>query len=128
MSIFMKAAENDLEFVKLNFTHLEMVDERKKSLLHYAVLGSAMDVIHYLLDMDINVNMVDEHGETPLFDCARKGKLDIAKLLLTKFANVNLENHEKHLRKFISKRHLEHLLELYGIKDDIMEHRREAKK
>ncbi len=92
MSIFMKAAENDLEFVKLNFTHLEMVDERKKSLLHYAVLGSAMDVIHYLLDMDINVNLIDEHGETPLFDCARKGKLEIAKLLLTKFANVNLEN------------------------------------
>ena len=92
MSIFLKAAENDLEYVKLNFSYIGMQDEKKKSLLHYAVLGSAMDVIHYLLDLDINVNMVDSHGETPLFDCARKGKLDIAKLLISKFATVNVEN------------------------------------
>ncbi|MCR3906758.1 MAG: ankyrin repeat domain-containing protein [Tenericutes bacterium] len=92
MSIFLKATENDLDFVKLHFSHLEMADEKKKTLLHYAVLGSAMDVIKYLLDMDINVNMVDAHGETPLFDCARKGKLEIAKLLISKFASVNVEN------------------------------------
>lgn len=92
MSIFMKAAENDLEFVKLNMSHIDMVDEKKKSLLHYAVLGSAMDVIHYLLDMDININLADDHGETALFDCARKAKLDIAKLLMNKFASVNVEN------------------------------------
>jgi len=88
----MKAAENDLEFVKLNMSHIDMVDEKKKSLLHYAVLGSAMDVIHYLLDMDININLADDHGETALFDCARKAKLDIAKLLMNKFASVNVEN------------------------------------
>ena len=74
-----------------------MVDDKKKSLLHYAVLGSAMDVIHFLLDQDINVNMTDQHGETPLFDCARKGKLEIAKLLLTKFASVNIENRQGEL-------------------------------
>ncbi|MBU1143055.1 MAG: ankyrin repeat domain-containing protein [Firmicutes bacterium] len=92
MSIFLKASENDLEYVKLHFSHIAMVDEKKKSLLHYAVLGSALDVIKYLLDLDINVNMTDSHGETPLFDCARKGKLDIAKLLISKFASVNVEN------------------------------------
>ncbi len=92
MSIFMKAAENDLEFVKINMSYIDMVDEKKKSLLHYAVLGSAFDVIHYLLDMDINVNLADDHGETALFDCARKAKLDIAKLLINKFASVNVEN------------------------------------
>lgn len=97
MSIFLKATENDLEYVKLHFTHLEMVDEKKKSLLHYAVLGSAIDVIHYLLDQDINVNMIDQHGETPLFDCARKGKLEIAKLLITRFASVNVENRQGEL-------------------------------
>ncbi len=97
MSIFLKATENDLEYVKLHFTHIEMVDDKKKSLLHYAVLGSAMDVIHFLLDQDINVNMTDQHGETPLFDCARKGKLEIAKLLLTKFASVNIENRQGEL-------------------------------
>src|SRR3989339_646003 len=97
MSIFLKAAENDLEYIKLHYTQIEMVDEKKKSLLHYAVLGSAMDVIRYLLDSDINVNMSDVHGETPIFDCARKGKLEIAKLLITKFASVNIENRQGEL-------------------------------
>lgn len=97
MSIFLKALENDLEYVKLYMTHLEMVDEKNKSLLHFAVLGSAMEVINYLLDQDINVNMVDAHGETALFDCARKGKLEIAKLLISKFANVNISNRQGEL-------------------------------
>jgi ankyrin repeat protein len=92
MNVFIKATQNDLDYVKLNMTHLEMVDEKKKSLLHYAVTGSAMDVIQYLLGLDINVNMADQHGETPIFDCARKGKVQIAKLLISKFANINVEN------------------------------------
>jgi uncharacterized protein len=92
MNVFFKALENDLDYVKLNYSHLEMTDDKRKNLLHYAVLGSAMDVIKYLLDMDINVNLVDSHGESPLFDCARKGKLDIAKLLLNRFAQVNIQN------------------------------------
>jgi uncharacterized protein len=92
MNVFIKATQNDLDYVKLNMTHLEMVDEKKKSLLHYAVTGSAMDVIQYLLNLDINVNMADQHGETPIFDCARKGKTQIAKLLISKFANINVEN------------------------------------
>lgn len=90
--VFIKASLNDLAFVKQNMTHLEMVDEKKKSLLHYAVTGRAMDVIKYLLDLNISVNLVDQYGETPLFDCARKGKLQIAKLLLSHYAQVNVEN------------------------------------
>lgn len=97
MSIFIKALENDIDYVKRHFSHLDMTDEKKKSLLHYAVQGSAIDVMQYLFDLGVNVNMSDEHGETPLFDCARKGKLDIAKLLLSKFASVNIENRQGEL-------------------------------
>lgn len=97
MEIFEKATENNLEYVKLHMTHLEMVDDKKKSLLHYAVTGSAKDVIDYLLNQDINVNLIDQYGETPLFDCARKGKVNIAKRLIDKFANVNIENNRGEL-------------------------------
>ncbi len=97
MDIFQKATENDLEYVKLHMTHLEMVDDKKKTLLHYAVAGSAMDVILYLLNQDINVNLLDQYGETPLFDCARKGKIQIAKHLIDKYANVNIENRQGEL-------------------------------
>lgn len=90
--VFIRASLNDLDFVKVNMTHLDMVDEKKKSLLHYAVTGSAMDVIKYLLDLNISTNLVDQYGETPLFDCVRKGKLNIAKLLISHYAQVNIEN------------------------------------
>ncbi len=92
MDIFQSALKNDVTAVMDTMTHPEMVDDKGKSLLHYAVLGSAMDVIDFLLAQDANVNLVDEHGETALFDCARKGKLDIAKRLLARFAKVNVEN------------------------------------
>ena len=91
-NVFIKAALNDLDYVKKNMTHLEMVDDKHKSLLHYAVTGSAMDVINYLLNLNISVNLKDQYGETPLFDCVRKGKLHIAKLLISRYANVNFEN------------------------------------
>lgn len=92
MDIFLKAAENDLAYIKMHLTHLEMKDDKKKSLLHYAVLGSAEDVLQYLIDQDINVNLLDQHGESALFDCARKGKVDLAKKLILKYASVNIEN------------------------------------
>lgn len=92
MDIFIKAFENDLSYVKQHMTHLEMSDEKGKSLLHYAVMGNAMDVFDYLLSLDISVNLMDHHGETPLFDCARKAKLQLAKRLILKFAKVNVEN------------------------------------
>ncbi len=94
-NVFIKAALNDLDYVKKNMTHLEMVDEKHKTLLHYAVTGNATDVIAYLLDLNISVNIKDQYGETPLFDCVRKGKLHTAKLLISKYANVNIENRHK---------------------------------
>jgi uncharacterized protein len=97
MNIFQKAFENDLAYVKTHMTHLEMVDEKGKSLLHFAVMGNASDVFDYLLGLDISVNIVDHHGETPLFECARKAKLQLAKKLILKFARVNIENRSKEL-------------------------------
>lgn len=92
MDIFLKATENDLSYIKMHLTHLDDLDDKNKNLLHYAVLGSAHDVIDYLLDNDINVNQKDDYGESPLFDCARKGKVEIAKKLINHFADVNLTN------------------------------------
>lgn len=92
MSVFKQAAQNNLDAVKLNMTHVDMVDDKQKSLLHHAVVGSAMDVIEYLLNLDANVNFVDRYGETPLFDAARKGKVKIAKRLIQQFAQINVPN------------------------------------
>lgn len=92
MDIFQRATENDLSYIKMHLTHLDNVDDKNKNLLHYAVLGSAHDVIDFLLENHIDVNKKDDYGESPLFDCARKGKIDIAKKLINYYADVNITN------------------------------------
>lgn len=93
MEIFTKAMENDLAYIIEHSKSLAETDAKGKTLLHYAVLGSADDVIDYLLNQEIDVNQSDYQGETPLFDCARKGKIKIAKKLLYRYAKTNVLNH-----------------------------------
>lgn len=97
MDIFAKVSENDLDYVKANLTDFDIVDDKKKNLLHYAVIGSAYETVEYLLTFGIPVNSTDVYGESPLFDCARKGKLNLAKLLISNFASVNLVNNQGEL-------------------------------
>ena len=76
--IFYRASSNDVLYFFNNQINLAIQDPRGQTLLHYAVRTSAKDVIGYLLDNDMDVNITDHNGETPLFDCAKKGKLMIA--------------------------------------------------
>ncbi len=92
MDNFKYAFDNDLAKLQQNLDFIGIKDPKGKSLLHYAVLGSAMDVIDYLLNQDMDTNMIDQSGETPLFDCVRKGKLLIAKKLINRFAKIDISN------------------------------------
>ncbi|MFA5692061.1 MAG: ankyrin repeat domain-containing protein [Acholeplasmataceae bacterium] len=92
MDLFKLALDNNLASLQSNLDSIGIKDSRGKSLLHHAVLGSANDVIDFLLNQDIDVNITDQSGETSLFDCARKGKVKIATKLITKYANINLKN------------------------------------
>lgn len=94
MTIFEKAMINDINFFKNEKYNLNETSDDGKSLLHYAVLGSAIDVIKELLKRGINVNSLDNDNETPIFDCARKAKLEIAKLLIINNANLNIKNNK----------------------------------
>ena len=82
---FMKALTNDVFYFFNNPVNLNQQDERGQSLLHYAVRTSSVQVISYLLDNDIDVNLVDSNGESALFDCAKKGKMTIAKQLYEEY-------------------------------------------
>ncbi len=92
MDLFTKAYDNDVAYLQSHLDFLGIRDPKGKSLLHYAVLGSAMDVLDYLLSQDIDVNMTDQQGESAIFDAARKGKLLIAKKLIAKFSKIDLMN------------------------------------
>src|SRR5690606_32579133 len=87
--------ENDVSSLQQHIDFIGIKDARGKSLLHHAVLGSALDVIDYLMNQDIDLNQKDQLGETAIFDCARKAKLSIAKKLLAKYARVDIKNNRE---------------------------------
>lgn len=92
MTLFEKALINNKQsFISDNY-NVNMQDETGKTLLHYAVIGSAHDVIDILLKKGANVNLLDNELESPIFDCARKGKLEIAKSLIISHAQLNKPN------------------------------------
>lgn len=92
MTIFEKAMINDIEFFKNNQYNLEEKSKDGKSLLHYAILGNAFDVVNELIKRGINVNILDNNLESAIFDCARKAKLELAKILIINNANLELKN------------------------------------
>lgn len=92
MTIFEKAMINDIEYFKNNTYDINIQNKDGKSLLHYAVLGSAFEVIKELIKRGININILDNNNESAIFDCARKAKIEIAKILIINNINLNQKN------------------------------------
>ena len=82
-NIFLAALKNDTLTIKeyLKFGDVNIVDSTKSSLLHYAARGNALEVANLLLDNYINLNMVNNNGETPLFEAINRGQLGFCKIL-----------------------------------------------
>ncbi|CDR31065.1 Ribulose-5-phosphate 4-epimerase and related epimerases and aldolases [Acholeplasma oculi] len=94
MDLFKYAYEDNVAYLQTHLESVHIKDPKGKSLLHYAVLGSSHDVIDYLLNQDIDVNLQDQTGETAIFDCARKGKLIVAKKLIQRYAKLDIKNNK----------------------------------
>ena len=69
-NIFEAALHNDTSVIKeyLKFGNVNICDESHSSLLHYAARGNSIDVANLLLDNYININIINDKGETPLFE------------------------------------------------------------
>ncbi len=92
MNIFMKAFHNNTEAIKdyLVYKDVNASDVTKKTLLHHAVLGSALEVAEILLENYINVDAVDELGQTALFIAVSQSRYGMTKLLLRYNASCNI--------------------------------------
>lgn len=92
MTIFEKAMINDYNYFKTNDYDVNIQDELGKSLLHYAVLGSSIDVVNELIKKGVKIDLLDNENETAFFDCARKAKFEIAKILINNSTDLNISN------------------------------------
>jgi ankyrin repeat protein len=82
-NIFQAALHNDKEKIQefLKTGDVNITDDAHSSLLHYAARGNSLEVAELLLDNYINLNIVNNKGETPLFEAISRGELAFCKLL-----------------------------------------------
>lgn len=92
--IFDAALNNKTLEIKeyLRFGNVNLKDENKNSLLHYAAMGNAIEVANLLLDNYANLNSKNNKGETPLFYAVNKGEIGFARLLCRYGADINVLN------------------------------------
>ena len=70
-SIWQKARQGDLKSIlylveSFGEDCLNLVDDGGRSVLHYAVDGMNLNVVEYLIEQGVDVNLKDEDGATPL--------------------------------------------------------------
>lgn len=102
MDIFQEVKENNLVELKkyLQYGNIDVCDKDEKNLLHYAVLGSAIDCATVLVENDIDINKKDVLSQTPLFDAAIKGKVGLVKLLVRNNCDVNIKDNQGNIALF----------------------------
>jgi ankyrin repeat protein len=80
----------NLELVKLLFSlGYKVSDDPTKSPL---IGASDLEILQYLLDTGLPVNVASEYGTSALADAAYNGRLEVVKLLISKGADPNLKN------------------------------------
>ncbi|XP_026394970.1 ankyrin-3-like isoform X2 [Papaver somniferum] len=68
----------------------KMRDEDERGCLHFAAAGGSLEVCKYLIEtLKLDVDPKDEHGHTPLYHAAIKGRLKTVRYLLEMGANAD---------------------------------------
>jgi len=98
--VFRAAQNNEVEKIKaalndgIDINVTRKVDANK-SMLHYAVNYSHLNLVNLLVENGINVNIVDKYGETALHKAVEKGAFIIVKTLIENGAQVDLKSNKK---------------------------------
>ena len=96
-----------IPLVKKNSSYLQMLffqpetildkDKRGQNALHYCAENQNLNCIEQIIEADPNLlNQTDEEGYTPLHLAVISGNSAIVKFLISKGANVNAVDNEKH--------------------------------
>ena len=66
MKLFELALQNQLDTLKNEVTDINILDHKRRTLLHHAIIGNSTETVLWLIKEGINVNAIDESGETAL--------------------------------------------------------------
>jgi len=96
--IFEAVLKNDCKFIFRYMDEggdLNIIDERKETLLHKASRNNYFEVVDVLIKAGLDVNAQNRYGDTPLHLAVQFRNAYVVYRLLFEGANVNLQNHKK---------------------------------
>lgn len=70
--------------------------QNRRLLVHWASLGGHDTIVSHLLELGSPVDPVDDSGATPLILSSAAGKNIVARILVSRGANVNHKNDQGH--------------------------------
>jgi ankyrin repeat protein len=71
---------------------IDCCNKYKQNLLQEAIAACKNDIAKDLINRNIDLNHRDSNGQTPLHYCAQYLNIEIARLLLSKSADINIED------------------------------------
>jgi len=92
--IFTVAQYGDIQTFTKKFYSVHDINQKHNgsSLLHYSIAGRRFDIAQFLLDHDIDVDMPNSDGQTPLHLIGTCQSLQVAEFLLQKGATPNIRD------------------------------------
>jgi len=97
--------------------NLSTTDEDGNTFLHFAAIYENNGrIARELIDHGINIDSVNNEGQTPLHVAASKGNNEVVKILVSLGADINAKDTDGNTPLMLSKGEIEHFLSLYGAK------------
>lgn len=91
INLFEILRKNDIDsyYKLIEKANLNSLDDYERNALFAAIVNANTAKAIDLISRDIEINLQDSNGQTPLHFCASHANFDIAKAVLEKGANVN---------------------------------------
>lgn len=96
-NIVQKGDIHNLLFFLYQKPKTDMINSKKQSLLHLAVMSGSVAMTSFLLNRGLNIDAKDEYGNFPLIYAAHSAnRIEVLKLLINRGATLDQANHGEH--------------------------------
>jgi ankyrin repeat protein len=86
---------NAFDILIKNGSDLRIKNKKSKDGIHLAVQYKRIEILRKILEQQININSIDNNGETALHYACNYNYTEIAKLLIYNNANINIQDYKQ---------------------------------
>lgn len=116
------AIKNDaVETIKKFLEHdvnMMIIDNRMNTLLHLATKYNSINTLEFLCsNKELNVNVQNEYGSTPLHNAAFNGDTTAISILLKSGADITVQDSDGRIPLYLTIKRNDELIEVFGIEE-----------